>query len=121
MGDDLTQAIQKIKELLFDDDEFKEQLKDLVTITGFNDLLNSFVVFWSVLNKLVQAIEKVYKEYHLISEEQRIEAAAEILDDLITFRGWLSIFEPFDTMLFKLLISAAVQALNDKYGHGNWP
>lgn len=112
----LEQAILKVKELLFEDAEFKAKLELLKSIKGFGDLLKAFPALWWILKALVPAVEYVYQEYHLCSEEERIDVAAKLLDDLIEFKGWLSVFEPFDNMMFKLIISSAVQALNDKFG-----
>jgi hypothetical protein len=116
---ELKQAILSAKELLFENEEFKAKLKDVMNITGIKDFLHGFVPLWSILKSIVAATEIVYAEYHKCTEEQRIDVASELLDELITFKGWLAPLELFDGVLFKALISAAVQALNDKFGH-NW-
>lgn len=111
------EAIEKAKELLFQDPEVKEKIKDALHISGVKDFLNEFVVIWWLLKRVVFVIEQLYSEYHMISESDRIDVASELADDLITFTGWLSPLELFDGILFKALISAAVNALNDKFGH----
>lgn len=117
---DLVQKVEDLIHLLKEDEEFKAKLEDLLHINGFKDFLKSFSLLWWLTNKIVFAIEAIYHEYHQITEEERIELAAETLDNLIDFTGWSAPLELFDKMLFKTLISAAVAALNDKFGHGNW-
>lgn len=113
------EALAKAKQLFFQNPDVKAKLDDLTHISGFKDLLNTFPLLWYVLKHVVYTVEAVYQIYDQIPKDQRIDLAAQFLDDLITFSGWLSIFEPFDGMLWKMLISAAVQAMNDWYGH-NW-
>ena len=119
MGDSLKAAILAAKEMLMNNEEFKAKLKDVTTITSITDFIHGFVPLWWILKQVVAAVEVIYVEYHQITEAERIDVAAELLDDLITFRGWLTPLEMFDGVLFKALISAAVQALNDKFGN-NW-
>jgi len=119
METNIESAIEKAKQML-GNTEFQEKIKDLVHINGFKDFLKSFTLIWWILKRIVAIVEEIYTQFNLISNTDRIEVAAQLLDDIIVFKGWLSIFEPFDKILFKLLLSAAVQALNDKYGHGTW-
>lgn len=115
--DSFKQAIQEVINLVTNDPEWKSKSEDLLHINGFADFLKTFPLLWWLLKRLVGAVELVYNEFNLISAEERIQVAADALDDLVNFTGWLSIFEPFDGFLFKALISAAVAALNDKLGH----
>ncbi len=117
MATNLEKAVQKAVELLTCDVGTKALIEQLKSIHSFGDLIKFFKILWTFLKRLVLVTEWIYKEYHLVNETERIEVAANILDNLIVFRGWMSIFEPFDQWLFKMIISAAVQALNDKYGN----
>jgi len=118
MGEsELRAAIDKAKQLLFEDPEVKEKYEDLTNIAGWKDFLNTFPLLWFLIKRIVYAVELVEVQYKLTTKDEKINVAAQLLDDLITFGGWLAIFEPFDNMLFKLIISAAVQALNDWWGH----
>ena len=116
MGDRLALAILRAKELLFADPDMKEALQKLSEIRNFKSLLEAFASLWWLLKRVVFVVEIVNKEYNDCTEEERIEVASKLLDDLIEFRGWLSVFEPFDNYLFKLLLSAAVSSINEKIG-----
>jgi hypothetical protein len=113
-------AIAKAKELLFQDPEVKAKWDDLTHISGWADFFRTFgLTFWFA-QRLAFAVEQVQKEYGLCTEEERIAVASETLDDLIEFKGWMAIVEPFDDKLFKVIISAAVAALNGRFGNGAW-
>lgn len=112
---DLKNAVNIAKKLIFENPEVEEALHDLKSIT-FKTVLSAFPAIWFILKTIVVAIEIVQKHYNLCTEEERIEVAAEIADELFVFKGWLSLFEPFDNLMFKLLLSAAVNALNEKVG-----
>lgn len=117
MGNNLKEAIEKAKELVFKGIDYKNTMQAISKINSFATLVSAFNILWLLLKQIAVAVEMVQKEYKMCSEAERIEVAAQLLDELVEFRGWLSIFEPFDGYMFKLLISAAVNALNDKYGH----
>jgi hypothetical protein len=112
----LRNSIAKGHELL------KERISDAqISFRSVSEMLKSFKVIYDLILAVVFTVEEVYYEYKLCTEDERIEVAAEILDDLILFKGWLAFLEPIDKWAFKLLLSAGVQALNDRYGKGSWP
>ena len=115
--EELKQAVIAAKNMLFNDPEMKTKLEDLTHISGAKDFLNTFPLLWWLLKRVVYVVEVVTVEFNQCSHEERLDVAAELLDELITFKGWLALFEPFDGLLFRLLLSAAVQALNDWLGH----
>lgn len=118
--DALKVAVAKVKELLFSDAEAKTKWEDLTHISGWNDFWKSFsLVFWFG-KRIVYCVEMVQKEYTLCTEAERIEVAAEVLDDLVEFKGWMKILEPFDDKLFRIILSSAVAALNGQFGNGAW-
>lgn len=114
---ELNQAIEQAKQIILSDEKVKEAWTKVKSIKSFASFLGAFTAVWILLKAVVLAVEIVYAEYKLCTKDERIEVASKLLDDLIEFKGWFSIFEPFDDMLFKLLISAAVQGLNDLLGN----
>lgn len=120
MGNKLEEIYQKIKEALFNDPEVKEKWNDLIHIDSISDFLKSFKLLFWMAKKIVYVVELAQAEYDAIDKSERIDLAAKLLDDIIVFDGWAKIFEPFDGFAFKLIISGAVNALDDKFGSGNW-
>jgi len=105
------EIIEKIKELLINE-ETEDQIADVLKIDGFKDFLHGFAVIWEILQKVAAVVEYVWSEIGGIDKKDRIEYAAEVLDDMIKFPFWL---EPFDKRLFMVGISAAVQSLNNAF------
>ena len=93
-------------------EETKNQIHDILKIENFKDFLHGFAVVWQLLQKVVAVVEYMWSELGDIEKDDRIEYAAEALDQMIQFPFWL---EPFDKKLFKVAISAAVQALNERF------
>ena len=114
--ENLKNAIKKANELLFNNNEVKKKIDELKSITNIATLITSFSSLWWLIKRVVFVVEIIQKEYNLCTEEERIEVAATLLDELIQFKGWAMIFEAFDKIIFKLLISAAVQSINEKIG-----
>lgn len=104
----------EIKKRLFENAEVKARIDDLVVIDDFADAMESFSHIYFVGSKVIETIVEIEKDYGALSEEQRIDAAAEILDDLIKFKGWTAPLEAIDNMIFKLLLKAIVEALKEK-------
>jgi hypothetical protein len=114
--ENLKQSVIKAKNLLLQNDEFKSKLSDLVKVESLSDFLKSFKLIYDITKQVVYAVEIVQVEYNLCSKEEKIDVAAELLDDIIDFKGWALFIEPFDGLIFKVIISGAVSALNDKLG-----
>jgi len=112
----LQEIYEIVKESLLNDPEVKSKWNDLVHITSVVDFLNSFSILYWFTKKVALAVEYVQAELGTISKEEKIDLAAKLLDDIIVFEGWATVFEPFDGFAFKLIISAAVNALNEKFG-----
>lgn len=112
--------VEKIKRILLTDPEVKEKWDDLTHITSIADALNSFKLLFFFIKKLVYVIEIVQAEFGGMEKEERIDYAAQVLDDLISFSGWAFWLEAVDYMFFKFAISQVVAALDDKYGTGSW-
>jgi len=112
--------VEKIKKILLNDPEVKEKWEDLTHISSIADALKTFKLLFFFITKLVYVIEIIQVEYSGMTKEERIENAAQVLDDLIKFSGWAIFIEAFDYMIFKLVISQVVAALDDKYGSGSW-
>lgn len=119
MGD-LRAAIEQAKELLLNNDETRQRI-DGLTFKSWAGAVDSIKDIWWLAKRVVYVVEILYSEYHNITEEQRIKVAAELLDELIQFGGWAVIFESIDGYAFEMVLSAAVQSLNEKYGKGSWP
>ena len=113
----MDEAIAKIKQMLLENEEVKAKLDDLVHIKNFSDFLKSFSLIWFLLKRIVLCVEIVQKEYSMLTESERLDAAAQVLDDLITFKGWFAWLEAFDKTIFRVALSAAVQGLNDLFGN----
>lgn len=114
--------INKISNILVGDPEVNEKWNDLTHISSFSDALKSFKLLFFFIKKLVYVIETVQAEFgdELMTKEQRIEYAAEILDTLVKFTGWAGWLEAFDGIIFKFAISQVVASLDDRFGSGSW-
>jgi len=113
---ELRQAIEQAKAIVLQDAKVKEAWNIVKSIKSFKSFMLAFASFWILLKAVVMAVEIVQAEYKLCTKDERIDVASELLDELVEFKGWFSIFEPFDDILFKLLISSAVQGINDLLG-----
>jgi hypothetical protein len=116
MSSRMDSIISKVKEVLLNDPEVKAKWYQFTTIKSISDLLTAAKSLFWLAQRIVFLLEYVQKEIGAMTKDERIEAAALLLDDLIVFKGWASVFELFDYMVFKLLISQAVAALDDKFG-----
>jgi hypothetical protein len=114
------QAVAKVKELLFEDPDVKLQWEDLTHVDGFSDFLKSVKIIAWFSKRIVLVVETVQKHYNLIPADKRIDVAAQVLDDLVKFKGWARMLEAFDEMLFKVIITMVVDQIDDRFGH-MWP
>lgn len=112
--------IEKIKNVLLNDPEVKEKWEDLTHIDSIADALKSFKLLYFFVKKLVYVIEMIQAEFGAMTKEERIDYAAQVLDDLINFSGWAFWVEAVDYTIFKFMISQVVAALDDKFGTGSW-
>jgi len=112
-------AVEKAKQMLLEEGVF-DAIGNL-SFGSWANAIKSFKDIYFIAKKVVFATEIIYSEYHLCSEEERIKVAALVLDDLVAFKGWAFFLESIDGYAFEMLLSAAVQGLNDKYGKGSWP
>ena len=111
-------AVNKAKNLLTSNDSITEQVTATQQINSFNGFLLNFSNVWTVLKAIVLIVEMLFEKEKIIGSDERIEVASVLLDDyLITFKGCLDFFQPYDDMVFKLLVSAAVNGLNDLFSH----
>jgi hypothetical protein len=118
--DELYAAVAQVKERLFADPEVKANWEALTHINSWGTFLSSFtVVFWFA-KLIAYHVEYVQKEYNACTEAERIDVAAILFDELVEFKGWMRFLEPIDDKIFKIIISAAVAALNGQFGKGAW-
>jgi len=113
-------AVEKVKELLFEDPDVKLQWEDLTHVDGFTDFLKSIKIIAWFGKRIVLVVETVQKHYNLIPANKRLEVAAAVLDDLIKFKGWSAWLEAFDEKIFKAILALIVDQLDDRFGH-LWP
>lgn len=114
---ELKEALEKTWEEL-NTEEFRSLLDDFVHISGIKDFLKSFNLIWNIGKIVAVQVDKISNEYHLCSEDERIEVAAELLDQAIKLPN---LVEPFDKTIFTVVIKAAYNAFKDKYGsESNW-
>jgi len=92
-------------------------LFNLTNITNFNLFLEHFNFIWSIAKKIVLVIEEEYNEGYLLNKDECINVAVQVIDKLIDFKGWMSPLELIDGLIWKIILSSAVQSLNDVYGH----
>lgn len=112
--------VNKIKEILFEDQEIKDSWDDLTHISSLQDALKTPKLLYFFIQKLVYVIELIQAKFHSITKEERIEYAAQVLDDLISFSGWFFWLEALDYQIFKLIVSQIVVAIDEKFGSGSW-
>lgn len=112
--------VNKIKEILLEDQEIKDSWDDLTHISSLQDALKTPKLLYFFIQKLVYVIELIQAEFHSITKEERIEYAAQVLDDLISFSGWFFWLEALDYQIFKLIVSQIVVAIDEKFGSGSW-
>ena len=119
---DLKTAITKAKakELLSNDKAAAGFLEKVKTLNSWKTFFELFPLLFKLNQSVVYVVEMVQKEYSLCTEEERIDVAAELMDDLIAFRGWMTPIELVDGTIWKAIISSGVQALNGKFGSGPW-
>lgn len=114
---ELKEALEKTWEEL-NTEEFRSLLDDFVHISGIKDFLKSFNLIWNIGKIVAVQVDKISNEYHLCSEDERIEVAAELLDQAIKLPN---LVEPFDKTIFTVVIKAVYNAFKDKYGsESNW-
>ena len=115
--DEIKKAIQKAKDLLFDDPEVKEKWLDATHISSVKDFFKTPRLLSWLGKRVVFAVEVVQKEYNLIEPDERVDVAAELLDDLIHFKGWSSFLELVDDKLFRFGINILVDWINEQWGN----
>ncbi len=112
---DFLDAVEKAKDLIFENDEVKRVWNDLKSITSLADGLETPKHIRFLIMRVIEAIEIVEQEYQKFTPEERIDIAAQILDDLIKFKGWASVFEAFDDQIFKFIIGFIYAELEEKF------
>ena len=96
----LKEAIEKVFELV-QSDEFNNKLVVIKRVDSIRDFIDAFDEIAWIAKKIAEAVNVVYDQYHLCSEDEIIDVAAEILDALVKLPA---VLEPFDAMLFKIII-----------------
>jgi len=112
-----SEVVAKVKEILLENEEIKTKWNAIGNIHSISDLVSSAKNLFFIISRAAYLLEYVQKELAVISKEERIEIAAQLLDDLIVFKGWAVVFEPFDKMVFKLVVGQVVTALDNKFGN----
>lgn len=104
--------INESKELVSEIDELKEW-------DSFTEILSNISKIVTFITGVVVAIENVAREFseENITGDQKLDAAASIMDDFIKGNIWLEIV---DKWLFRIVISVVVHYVNEKYGK-LWP
>ncbi len=108
----------KTQELL---EEGKNTFKEMDEFSEWNSLGEIVVNMGKIssfINKLVMAVEiaanDAFDDAEGFKSEDKVEAAAQLMDDMIELPFFL---EAIDKKVFSLMISMAVEGLNTRFGH----
>jgi len=63
------------------------------------------------------AVNSIVSDLEDLKSDDKLEAAATMLDDAVDFKGLSKILEAVDKSIFKIIITGMVRVLNDSYGH----
>lgn len=95
------------------------QIDELKEWDSFTEVLNNISKIVAFVTGVVVTVENVVRDFtdSNVSSDDKLEAAASIMDDFIQGNIWLEIVDKY---LFKIVINVVVHYINDKYGK-LWP
>lgn len=95
------------------------QIDELKEWDSFTEVLNNISKIVTFVTGVVVTVENVVRDFtdSNVSSDDKLEAAASIMDDFIQGNIWLEIVDKY---LFKIVINVVVHYINDKYGK-LWP
>lgn len=95
------------------------QIDELKEWDSFTEVLNNISKIVTFVTGVVVTVENVVRDFTdlNVSSDDKLEAAASIMDDFIQGNIWLEIVDKY---LFKIVINIVVHYINDKYGK-LWP
>lgn len=95
------------------------QIDELQEWDSFTEVLNNISKIVAFVTGVVVTVENVVRDFtdSNVSGDDKLEAAASIMDDFIQGNIWLEIVDKY---LFKIVINIVVHYINEKYGK-LWP
>lgn len=95
------------------------QIDELKEWDSFTEVLNNISKIVAFVTGVVVTVENVVRDFtdSNVTSDDKLEAAASIMDDFIQGNIWLEIVDKY---LFKIMINVVVHYINDKYGK-LWP
>lgn len=95
------------------------QIDELKEWDSFTEVLNNISKIVTFVTGVVVTVENVVRDFtdSNVSSDDKLEAAASIMDDFIQGNIWLEIVDKY---LFKIVINVVVHYINEKYGK-LWP
>lgn len=95
------------------------QIDELKEWDSFTEVLNNISKIVTFATGVVVTVENVVRDFtdSNVSGDDKLEAAASIMDDFIQGNIWLEIVDKY---LFKIVINIVVHYINEKYGK-LWP
>lgn len=89
-------------------------LKSDGTAEGFAGLIEANEIVNDIIHEAIVTVERAAKGFKgVLTSEEKLDAVAQFADDQVKLN---ILFEPFDKMIFKLLITGAVTGLNRLFG-----
>jgi hypothetical protein len=108
---------EKTKELLEEGKNLFETMDSFSDWNSLSEIITNFSTISKFINNLVLAVEiavdDASDDIEELKSEEKVEAAAELMDDMIQLPFFL---ESIDKKVFSLMISMAVEGLNVKFG-----
>ena len=108
---------ERTKELLEEGKNLFETMNSFSDWNSLSEIITNFSTISKFINNLVLAVEIAVNDaaddIEDLKSEDKVEAAAEIMDEMIELPFFL---ESIDRKVFSLMISMAVEALNTKFG-----
>ncbi len=114
---DMERLKEEVKKLLAEGKDSFTQMDEFSEWNSLSEVISNFGVISQFINKLVLAVEvaanDMADDVEGLKSEDKVEAAAQIMDEMIALPFFL---EAIDQKVFSLLISMAVEGLNVRFG-----
>lgn len=113
---DTAELKTKALEIVNQSKSLVEKIDELKEWDSFAKVLSNISSIVAFVTGVVVTVENVVTDFkgENVTGEAKLEAASQILDELIRGNIW---FEIVDKYIFKIIISMVVHYLNEKYGH----
>ena len=113
------QIKEKALAIINDSKELIKQIDELKEWDSFSEVLNNISKIVTFITGVVVTVENVVRDFidSNVTSDDKLEAAASIMDDFIQGNIWLEIVDKY---LFKIIINTVVHYINEKYGK-LWP